>query len=190
MLYSGRYGASSSSLLAYMNSHTRLKRSMAGLVRWRPSRWLLRLAVRLFAPQHRVGVSVIVINTDQQILLLKHVYHPTLPWGPPGGWLDKGEDPRTGAARELREETGITAEIGPLLLLEHQTPPDHIGIAYLAQLPSPAQRLPSTQSRNHHGRMVHGRIPPPYLQFHPPRHRPCPAEKRTKYEGRRTIAPE
>lgn len=142
MLYSSRYGASSSSLLAYMNLHTRLKRNMAGLVRWRPSRWLLRLAVRLFAPQHRVGVSVIVINTDQQILLLKHVYHPTLPWGPPGGWLDKGEDPRTGAARELREETGITAEIGPLLLLEHQTPPDHIGIAYLAQLPSPSPTAP------------------------------------------------
>lgn len=142
MLYSWRYGASSSSLLAYMNLPIRLKRSMAGLVRWRPSRWLLRLVVRLFAPQHRIGVSVILLNPDQQILLLKHVYHPTLPWGPPGGWLDKGEDPRTGAARELWEETGITAEIGPLLILEHQTPPDHIGIAYLAQLTTPSPTVP------------------------------------------------
>ena len=119
-----------------MINKAHLKRGIAaGLVRWRPLRSLLRLAVRLFAPQHRIGVTVIVLDEAQRVLLLKHVYHPTLPWGPPGGWLDRGEAPAKGAVRELWEETGLTADIGPLILLEHEEYPAHIGIAYLARLP-------------------------------------------------------
>jgi 8-oxo-dGTP diphosphatase len=118
------------------------KRGMAaGLVRWRPLRTLLRLAVRLFAPQHRIGISVFLLDENQRVLLLKHVYHPELPWGPPGGWLDRGEAPHAGAARELWEETGLTAEIGPILLLEYQPHFSHVAIAYLAQLP-PGRPIP------------------------------------------------
>jgi 8-oxo-dGTP pyrophosphatase MutT (NUDIX family) len=34
-------------------------------------------------------------------------------WTAPGGGLDEGEDHRSAATRELREEVGVTLELGP-----------------------------------------------------------------------------
>lgn len=56
-----------------------------------------------FYSSHRTRVLVIV---DGEVLLVK----PWLAsgrWTLPGGGLHRREDPRTGAVRELREETGI-----------------------------------------------------------------------------------
>lgn len=101
------------------------------LLRWRPVRWLLQFAVRFFAPRHRIGISAVVVNAQKQILLLNHVFHPIIPWGTPGGWLDKGESPLQGALRELREETGIIATDGRLIQMRRERLPDHLALAYL-----------------------------------------------------------
>ena len=37
--------------------------------------------------------------------------------------------------RELREETGLTAVLGPIIMLKRQTLPSHLGTAYLAHTP-------------------------------------------------------
>ena len=50
-------------------------------------------------------------------------------WLPPGGHIDPDEDPVQAVIREVREETGIAAEIVP------HTPA--FGFANVAQLPSP-----------------------------------------------------
>ncbi len=104
------------------------------LLRWRPIRWCLQMAVRLFAPRHRIGITAVVINAHHEILLLHHVFHPTVPWGAPGGWLDAGEAPLHGALRELREETGIIATDATLIHMRRDKLPDHLGIAYLIHL--------------------------------------------------------
>ncbi len=65
--------------------------------------------------------------------MLRHVFHPAWPWGLPGGWLKRNEAPEEGALRELKEETGLTAVIGPSILVSHGDHPVHTGIAYQSQ---------------------------------------------------------
>ncbi|MBC7427651.1 MAG: NUDIX hydrolase [Bacteriovorax sp.] len=56
-------------------------------------------------------VNVIAITKDQKIVLIKQYRHGTeeVTVEIPGGALNVGEDPRIGAERELREETGYTS---------------------------------------------------------------------------------
>lgn len=93
---------------------------------------LLAWAVQLIVPRQRVGVVAVVVDENGRFLMLKHVFHPHAPWGLPGGWLKRNEDPPAGVLREIKEETGLTAVIDSLLVLTHETQPSHIGIAYLA----------------------------------------------------------
>ena len=64
----------------------------------------------------------------------RHVFHPYFEWGLPGGWLKKDEAPTAGVLRELREETGLTADLGPPVSVSHNLTPPHIGIAYMGKL--------------------------------------------------------
>ena len=110
-----------------------MKPKMAQVIRWPLVRQLLRFAVWLFAPRHRVGVLAIVQNAAGEVLLLEHVFHPTMPWGAPGGWLDRHEDPAAGAVRELFEETGLCGQVETILLATSDTDPSHITMAYLVR---------------------------------------------------------
>jgi ADP-ribose pyrophosphatase YjhB (NUDIX family) len=52
-----------------------------------------------------------LVQGDKTLLL----WHPRLRmWVPPGGHLEPNEDPVTAVLREIREETGLTAEVLPL----------------------------------------------------------------------------
>lgn len=88
--------------------------------------------IYLVVPRHRIGINVVALDATNRVLLLKHVFHPGCPWGLPGGWLGRHEDPRAAALRELEEETGLTAVLGPALLTTYDPHPPHIGIIYLA----------------------------------------------------------
>ena len=71
-----------------------------------------RWVVRLLAPSFTVGAVCIIERPDGHVLLVRHAYRHR--WGLPGGLLKRGEDPATGARREVFEEVGIAVElIGP-----------------------------------------------------------------------------
>jgi 8-oxo-dGTP pyrophosphatase MutT (NUDIX family) len=57
-------------------------------------------------------VNVIAITKDQNIVLIKQYRHGTdqVTVEIPGGAVNRNEDPRLGAERELREETGYTSK--------------------------------------------------------------------------------
>ena len=62
------------------------------------------------------GVGGLVVR-DEQVLLVRHDGQ----WLLPGGMLESGETPAAGAAREVREETGIEVRIDGLAAIAEQT---------------------------------------------------------------------
>lgn len=97
--------------------------------------------VGLVVPRQRLGVALVTFNADEEILLLRHVFHVTNPWGLPGGWLGRNEAPADGLARELREEVGLSVSVGPPVYTAQEGPPSHIVMAYLGWLRPGQMRL-------------------------------------------------
>ncbi|MFF3289674.1 NUDIX hydrolase [Streptomyces sp. NPDC003023] len=65
----------------------------------------------------RRAARVAVLGPDRSVFLFRYDNEEVgVHWAMPGGGLEAGEEPREGARRELREETGWTdLEPGPLL---------------------------------------------------------------------------
>lgn len=62
--------------------------------------------MRFFQDQFLVGVTGIILNDKNEILLFKHTYR-THSWSLPGGYLKSGEHPKEGLEREIKEESGL-----------------------------------------------------------------------------------
>jgi 8-oxo-dGTP pyrophosphatase MutT (NUDIX family) len=94
----------------------------------------------------RPGVRAVVVDDAGRILLLKRpateAFWPGC-WNLPGGALDAGETPLAGATRELKEETGLTAEYTGISM-PFVFPGGH-GDAYLYRDPRGAQAFPTRE---------------------------------------------
>jgi len=64
------------------------------------------LIMRFFQDQFLVGVTGIIFNDKNEILLFKHVYRSHA-WSLPGGYMKAGEHPRETLEREVKEESGL-----------------------------------------------------------------------------------
>jgi ADP-ribose pyrophosphatase YjhB (NUDIX family) len=62
-----------------------------------------------------VGVGAVIVH-EGRVVLIKRKYEPLAgQWSLPGGTLELGESLEAGVAREMREETGLEVEVGPVI---------------------------------------------------------------------------
>lgn len=70
---------------------------------------------RRYPKRPMAGVGVVVLRGDD-VLLIRRGKPPRFgEWSMPGGMQELGETSRAAAAREVMEETGIEAKIGPVI---------------------------------------------------------------------------
>ncbi|GCE49509.1 ADP-ribose pyrophosphatase YjhB (NUDIX family) [Thermosporothrix hazakensis] len=62
-----------------------------------------------------IGVSGVILNEQEQVLLLRHRFWKPGSWGLPGGYMEAGEALDEALIRELKEETGYTIAVERLL---------------------------------------------------------------------------
>ncbi len=95
--------------------------------------WLIAIARifwRITQPKFSAGAVGVVFNEEGHVLLVEHVFHPYVPWGLPGGWIDRNENPDETVRRELQEELNLAVEVGSPLLVEIAYG-NHVDLAYL-----------------------------------------------------------
>lgn len=66
--------------------------------------------MRLFQNQFLVGVTGVIFNDKNEILLFKHTYRKH-PWALPGGYMKAGEHPREALEREIKEESNLVVSV-------------------------------------------------------------------------------
>lgn len=76
-------------------------------------------------PRRVVAAGALLTDGDERVLVVKPSYKPG--WEVPGGCVEPGETPAEACAREVREELGVAATVGRLLVVEHQVRPDDKG---------------------------------------------------------------
>jgi ADP-ribose pyrophosphatase YjhB (NUDIX family) len=124
-----------------MLANSRIQRFITQLTSVRVIQRAMGLLIRAVVPAYRIGAAVVVFNDQGDILLLKHAYHGQYPWALPGGWVNRRELPDAAVVRELHEETGLTAQIGPAVLYLPTPPGFSLNIFFIATEPRGVVKL-------------------------------------------------
>ncbi len=67
--------------------------------------------MRLTQDEFLIGVTGVILNNNNEILIVNHSYRDGEYWSLPGGYMKGKEHPREGLAREIEEETGYIVRI-------------------------------------------------------------------------------
>lgn len=89
--------------------------------------------MRLFQDRFLVGVTGIVFNSKNEILLFKHSYRSHA-WSLPGGYLKASEHPSEGLEREIKEESGLVVSMDNPLKLRTDRLTARLDICYVGVL--------------------------------------------------------
>jgi len=71
----------------------------------------VQLAVmRIFQDQFLIGVTGVIFDDKNEVLLFRHTYRSTQ-WSLPGGYIKAKEHPFEGLEREIQEESGLVVSV-------------------------------------------------------------------------------
>ena len=70
--------------------------------------------MNLVQDQFLVGVTGVIFNEKNEVLLFKHTYRKQS-WSLPGGYLKAGEHPAEALEREIKEESGLVVSADAML---------------------------------------------------------------------------
>lgn len=80
-----------------------------------PAPPVTELPPRRYPQRPVVGVGAVIVH-ESNVVLIKRKFEPLAgQWSLPGGTLELGESLEAGVAREMREETGLEVEVGPVV---------------------------------------------------------------------------
>ena len=91
------------------------------------------LVMRFFQDQFLVGVTGIIFNDKNEVLLFKHIYRSHA-WSLPGGYLKAGEHPREALEREIKEESGLVVSIDESLKTRTDRDTARLDMCYIGVL--------------------------------------------------------
>jgi 8-oxo-dGTP diphosphatase len=86
--------------------------------------------VRLFESQFLVGVTGVIFNEKNEVLLFKHTYRQHA-WSLPGGYIKSGEHPREGLEREIKEESNLVVSADQQLKTRTDRESARLDICYI-----------------------------------------------------------
>ena len=102
---------------------------------WRVLNFSKKLQLRLMRivnDEFLVGVTGIIFNNKNEVLLLKHRYR-AVQWSLPGGYLKAKEHPSEGLEREIDEETGFVVSADKLLTVRTDRQTGRLDMSYLGK---------------------------------------------------------
>ena len=71
---------------------------------------------RRYPPRPIVGVGAVIVTAPGEVVLVRRAAEPLAgAWSLPGGAVETGETLAAALRREVREETGLEVEVGPLV---------------------------------------------------------------------------
>jgi 8-oxo-dGTP pyrophosphatase MutT (NUDIX family) len=95
---------------------------------------ILVRSLNAIAARFTVGAVGVVFNQRGEVLLLEHVYRHRYPWGLPGGWVSRREQPDQALQRELAEEVGLEVRVGPPVWIAKGRLHRHLETGFLCEV--------------------------------------------------------
>jgi ADP-ribose pyrophosphatase YjhB (NUDIX family) len=88
--------------------------------------------MRVMNDEFLVGVTGVIFNAKDQVLLFKHTYRQ-IQWSLPGGYLKAKEHPSEGLEREVEEESGLSISADGLLKVRTDRETGRLDMCYLGE---------------------------------------------------------